>query len=123
MLLVFSVFGLGVGLAEALEMAVGDIVENDAAAERKKIPLALAQGGLGFFRQLGIHRDRNIRHGVAEQTFADPATARNRMVIHRIRVCDQPNRMSQNAQPFAGVHGGDRLQGVYGRWGWTIVEW
>ena len=45
-LLVFSVFGLGVGLAEALEMAVGDIVENDAAAERKKIPLALAQGGL-----------------------------------------------------------------------------
>jgi len=45
-LLVFSVFGLGVGLAEALEMAVGDIVENDAAAERKKIPLALAQRGL-----------------------------------------------------------------------------
>jgi hypothetical protein len=31
-LLVFSVLGLGVGSAEALEMAVGDIVENDAAA-------------------------------------------------------------------------------------------
>ena len=33
--LVFSVLGLGVGIAEALEMAVGDIVENDAAAEGK----------------------------------------------------------------------------------------
>ena len=31
-LLVFSVLGLWVGSAEALEMAVGDIVENDAAA-------------------------------------------------------------------------------------------
>jgi len=45
-LLVFSVFGLGAGGAEALEMAVGDVVENDAAAELKKIPLALAQRGL-----------------------------------------------------------------------------
>jgi len=46
LLLVFSVFGLGVGRAETLEMADGDIVENDASAERKKIMLALAQGGL-----------------------------------------------------------------------------
>ncbi len=41
-LLVFSVLGLRVGSAEAFEMAVGDIVENAAAAEGKKIAPALA---------------------------------------------------------------------------------
>jgi hypothetical protein len=35
-LLAFSVLGLGVGGAEALEMAVGDVVENEAAAERER---------------------------------------------------------------------------------------
>lgn len=50
-LLVFSVLGLGVGVAEALEMAVGDIIENDAAAQGKKIALALAQGGLDVLAQ------------------------------------------------------------------------
>ena len=45
-LLVFSVLGLGVGSPDALEMAVGDILENDVAADGKKIALTLAQGGL-----------------------------------------------------------------------------
>ena len=84
---------------------------------------AVTQSGLGFFWQLGINRNRNIRHCIAEQTFADPASTRNRMVIHRIRVRNQPNWVSENAEAFAGVHGGDRLQCVYGRWARTIDEW
>ncbi len=51
MLLVVSVLGLGVGSAESLEKAVGDVVENDAAAGREKIKLTLAQGGLDVLVQ------------------------------------------------------------------------
>ena len=50
-LLVFSVFGFWVGGAESLEMAIGDVVENDATAEREKITFALAQGGLDVLSQ------------------------------------------------------------------------
>jgi hypothetical protein len=40
------VLGLGVGGAEAFEVGVGDIVEDDAAAQGKEIAFALAQRGL-----------------------------------------------------------------------------
>ncbi len=38
--------GLGARRPKVFEMTVGDIVENDAAAEEKKIALALAYCGL-----------------------------------------------------------------------------
>ena len=39
----FFVFGIAVGSADALEMAVGDIIENDAAAEGKLAGFLLAK--------------------------------------------------------------------------------
>ena len=85
-------------------------------------PHSLTQSRLGFFRQLGIDRDWNIRYGIAEQTFPNPTSARNRMVFHGVRVRDQPNGVCEDAQAFAGVHGGDGFQRIFSRRKNAIVE-
>ena len=56
-----------------------------------------------FFRgvgQHGIHCDRNVRNSAAQQSFANPPSPTNGMVIHCIGVRHQPAGMGQQPEPF-----------------------
>ena len=58
---------------------------------------AMPQGFFGFIRQHRIDRNWYLGNGAAQQTLADPFAAQDGVIIHGIRVSDQPDRMSKNA--------------------------
>ena len=51
-LFIFAVFGLGVGLGEAFEVGVGDVVEDDAALEIEEVFFVLAELFFDLFAML-----------------------------------------------------------------------